>query len=48
MAPEINLDGQRKAEFLFSEHVEIKLSEIGRAKARPSATAEDALEASQN
>jgi hypothetical protein len=46
MAPEINLDGQRKAEYLFSQHVEIKLAEIGRAKSESATNA--VLESSQN
>jgi len=41
MAPEIALDGQRPAEFVFSRHVESKLAEIDagevRAKQRASA-----------
>ncbi|AOY94353.1 hopanoid biosynthesis associated radical SAM protein HpnH [Cupriavidus sp. USMAA2-4] len=32
MAPDIPLDKQRPAEYVFSRHVEIKLAEIGRAK----------------
>jgi len=35
MAPDIPLDKQRPAEYVFSRHVEIKLAEIG--KARPAA-----------
>jgi hopanoid biosynthesis associated radical SAM protein HpnH len=35
MAPEIALDRQRPAEFVFSRHVEHKLVEIREAKARP-------------
>jgi hopanoid biosynthesis associated radical SAM protein HpnH len=46
MAPEINLDGQRKAEYLFSQHVEVKLAEIGRAKSDSATNA--VLESSQN
>ncbi|WP_395666621.1 adenosyl-hopene transferase HpnH [Methylocella sp.] len=34
MAPDIPLDGQRPAEFVFSRHVERKLAEIGQEKAR--------------
>jgi hopanoid biosynthesis associated radical SAM protein HpnH len=34
MAPEIPLDRQRPAEYVFSRHVELKLAEIGEAKAR--------------
>jgi hopanoid biosynthesis associated radical SAM protein HpnH len=34
MAPEIPLDRQRPAEFVFSRHVENKLAEIGEAEAR--------------
>ena len=32
MAPDIALDRQRPAEYVFSRHVEIKLEEIQRAK----------------
>ncbi len=42
MAPEIPLDRQRPAEYVFSRHVERKLAEIGEAEARakqPSAAA---------
>ena len=42
MAPEIPLDRQRPAEYVFSRHVERKLTEIGEAEARakqPSAAA---------
>jgi len=35
MAPEIPLNKQRKAEFVFSRHVEHKLAEIRESKARP-------------
>jgi hopanoid biosynthesis associated radical SAM protein HpnH len=35
MAPDIPLDGQRPAEYVFSRHVEQKLSEIAEAEARP-------------
>jgi hypothetical protein len=35
MAPEIPLTNQRPAEFVFSRHVETKLSEIRTAKSRP-------------
>lgn len=34
MAPEIPLDRQRPAEYVFSRHVEFELSEIGKAEAR--------------
>ena len=34
MAPEIPLDRQRPAEFVFSRHVEDKLAEISAAEAR--------------
>jgi hypothetical protein len=34
MAPEIPLDRQRPAEFVFSRHVENKLTEINEAEAR--------------
>ncbi|MGH6750263.1 MAG: adenosyl-hopene transferase HpnH [Methyloceanibacter sp.] len=34
MAPEISLDGQRPAEYLFSRHVEQRLVEIAEAEAR--------------
>jgi hopanoid biosynthesis associated radical SAM protein HpnH len=34
MAPEIPLDRQRPAEFVFSRHVELELAEIGKAEAR--------------
>ena len=33
MAPDIDLDKHRPAEYVFSRHVEIKLNEIGRSKA---------------
>ncbi|MGN5477408.1 hypothetical protein ACTMU2_12445 [Cupriavidus basilensis] len=32
MAPDIPLDNQRPADYVFSRHVEIKLEEIGRAQ----------------
>jgi hopanoid biosynthesis associated radical SAM protein HpnH len=35
MAPEIPLDGQRPAEYVFSRHVEQRLAEIAKAEARP-------------
>lgn len=35
MAPEIPLDGQRSAEYVFSKHVEQKLAEIAVAETRP-------------
>jgi hypothetical protein len=35
MAPEIPLDRQRPAEYVFSRHVERKLAEIEEAEARP-------------
>ena len=35
MAPEIPLDKQRPAEFVFSRHVEHKLEEIRQAKKAP-------------
>jgi hopanoid biosynthesis associated radical SAM protein HpnH len=35
MAPEIPLDGQRPAEYVFSRHVQKKLAEITEAEARP-------------
>lgn len=34
MAPDIPLDNQRPADYVFSQHVEIKLAEIGRAQPR--------------
>jgi hypothetical protein len=34
MAPEIPLDRQRPAEFVFSRHVELKLAEIRETKTR--------------
>ena len=34
MAPEIPLDGQRPAEYVFSRHVEQRLAEIAEAEAR--------------
>ncbi|CAG2136450.1 GTP 3',8-cyclase [Cupriavidus yeoncheonensis] len=34
MAPDISLDNQRPADYVFSRHVEIKLAEIGRAQPR--------------
>jgi hopanoid biosynthesis associated radical SAM protein HpnH len=39
MAPEIPLERQRPAEFMFSRHVELKLSEIQQAEARAKQTA---------
>jgi hopanoid biosynthesis associated radical SAM protein HpnH len=39
MAPEIPLERQRPAEFVFSRHVELKLSEIQQAEARAKQTA---------
>ena len=35
MAPEIPLDGQRPAEYVFSKHVEQKLAEIAKTESRP-------------
>jgi hypothetical protein len=35
MAPDIPLDRQRPAEYLFSKHVQQKLAEIAEAEARP-------------
>jgi hopanoid biosynthesis associated radical SAM protein HpnH len=35
MAPEIPLDGQRPAEYVFSKHVEQKLAEITKTESRP-------------
>jgi hopanoid biosynthesis associated radical SAM protein HpnH len=35
MAPEIPLDGQRAAEYVFSRHVEQKLADIAKTEARP-------------
>jgi hopanoid biosynthesis associated radical SAM protein HpnH len=35
MAPEIPLDGQRPAEYVFSKHVEQKLAEITKSESRP-------------
>jgi hopanoid biosynthesis associated radical SAM protein HpnH len=35
MAPEIPLDGQRPAEYVFSRHVELELAHIRQAEARP-------------
>ena len=35
MAPEISLENQRPADFVFSRHVELKLNEIRETKARP-------------
>jgi hopanoid biosynthesis associated radical SAM protein HpnH len=40
MAPEIALDRQRPAQYVFENHVERKLTEIGQAKARPKAMAD--------
>jgi hopanoid biosynthesis associated radical SAM protein HpnH len=39
MAPEIPLDRQRSAQYVFSRHVELKLSEIRESKARPKQSA---------
>ncbi|MGI4813705.1 MAG: adenosyl-hopene transferase HpnH [Janthinobacterium lividum] len=42
-APEVSLDGQRRADYVYSQHVEIKLAEVrgqlGKAKARTEARA---------
>jgi hopanoid biosynthesis associated radical SAM protein HpnH len=46
MAPEVDLSKQRKAEYVFSQHVEIKLSDIGRSKSRRLADA--AVEGTQS
>jgi hypothetical protein len=35
MTPEISLDRQRPAEYVFSKHVERKMEEIRQAKGRP-------------
>ena len=35
MTPEISLDRQRPAEYVFSKHVERKMEEIREAKSRP-------------
>jgi hypothetical protein len=35
MTPEIALDRQRPAEYVFSKHVERKMEEIREAKGRP-------------
>jgi Domain of unknown function (DUF3463) len=35
MAPEISLDRQRPAKFVFKRHVDLKLNEIREAQARP-------------
>jgi hypothetical protein len=35
MTPEISLDRQRPAEYVFSKHVERKMDEIKQAKKRP-------------
>jgi hopanoid biosynthesis associated radical SAM protein HpnH len=35
MAPEIPLDGQRPAEYVFSKHVEQKLADIAKTESRP-------------
>jgi hopanoid biosynthesis associated radical SAM protein HpnH len=42
MAPDIPLDAQRPADYVFSRHVEIKLAEIGRTAAKPKPTPADA------
>jgi hypothetical protein len=34
MAPDIPLDGQRPAEYVFARHVEQKLAEIAKAETR--------------
>ena len=39
MAPEISLDGQRPAQYVFSRHVEQMLAKIGRPKVRAKETA---------
>ena len=35
MTPEISLDRQRPAQYVFSKHVEHKMEEIREAKSRP-------------
>ncbi|HBO80638.1 MAG TPA: hopanoid biosynthesis associated radical SAM protein HpnH, partial [Cupriavidus sp.] len=42
MAPDIPLDKQRPAEYVFSRHVEIKLAEIGNLKKAQGSRAEAA------
>ena len=37
MAPEISLDGQRPAQYIFSEQVQLKLSEIRTAETQEKA-----------
>ena len=39
MAPDIPLDKQRRAEFVFSSHVERRLSDIRTGKVRPESVA---------
>ncbi len=46
MAPDIPLDKQRPAEYVFSRHVEIKLAEIGNLKKAQGSRAE-AVQAAQ-
>ena len=41
MAPEIPLDGQRPAEYVFSRHVETAVAEIRSRKTEPVADAAD-------
>jgi hopanoid biosynthesis associated radical SAM protein HpnH len=43
MAPDIPLDNQRPAQYVYSRHVEIKLSEIKGLKNKPEALAETAV-----
>jgi hypothetical protein len=42
MAPDIPLDNQRPAQYVYSRHVEIKLAEIKGLKAGLKATAQEA------
>jgi hypothetical protein len=39
MAPDVSLDRQRPAQYVFSQHVERKLDEIRQRKSRPQLTA---------
>jgi len=43
MAPDIPLDNQRPAQYVYSRHVEIKLSEIKGLKNKPKELAETAV-----
>ncbi|KAA6122946.1 adenosyl-hopene transferase HpnH [Cupriavidus cauae] len=48
MAPDIALDGQRPAEYVFSRHVEIKLEQIRRRAAGPADSTADSADSAAN